>query len=42
LYGLLFRSLQEKKQLVFEGTVDSSATAMAALSEDDLRFLFKN
>ena len=34
--------LQEKKQLVFEGTVDSNAGAYARLDEDDLRFLFKN
>ena len=33
--------LQEKKQLVFEGTVDAKATALAQLTEEDLRFLFK-
>lgn len=34
--------LQEKKQLVFEGTVDSQAGALAELSQEDLQFLFKN
>merc|ERR1711998_489193 len=29
--------LQEKKQLVFEGTIDSSAPALCRLSEEDLR-----
>ena len=33
--------LQEKKQLVFEGTIDSSALALSQLTSDDLRFLFK-
>ena len=33
--------LQEKKQLVFEGTIDSSALALSQLTTDDLRFLFK-
>ena len=33
--------LQEKKQLVFEGTVEAKATALAQLTEEDLRFLFK-
>eukprot|EP01054_Gregarina_sp_Poly1_P009234 Gregarina_sp_Poly_1__9233@NODE_56_length_17373_cov_108_729111_g48_i0_p1_GENE_NODE_56_length_17373_cov_108_729111_g48_i0NODE_56_length_17373_cov_108_729111_g48_i0_p1_ORF_typecomplete_len1490_score218_94SNF2_N/PF00176_23/8_2e28SNF2_N/PF00176_23/2e31Helicase_C/PF00271_31/4_7e15zfRING_2/PF13639_6/3_1e09ResIII/PF04851_15/0_0035ResIII/PF04851_15/0_055ResIII/PF04851_15/5_1e02zfPARP/PF00645_18/7_1e08zfC3HC4/PF00097_25/8_4e08zfC3HC4_2/PF13923_6/5_3e03zfC3HC4_2/PF13923_6/5_9e07zfRING_UBOX/PF13445_6/1_6e05 len=32
--------LQEKKQLVFDGTVGSSAAAFQKLSSDDLRFLF--
>ena len=32
--------LQEKKQLVFEGTVGGSSEALARLTEDDLRFLF--
>ncbi|KAJ4813182.1 hypothetical protein LUZ62_025748 [Rhynchospora pubera] len=32
--------LQEKKELVFEGTVGESAEAMAKLTEADLRFLF--
>ncbi|XP_078180897.1 helicase protein with RING/U-box domain-containing protein isoform X2 [Carex rostrata] len=32
--------LQEKKELVFEGTVGDSAEAMAKLTEADLRFLF--
>ncbi|BFI40676.1 DNA repair protein RAD16 [Marchantia polymorpha subsp. ruderalis] len=34
--------LQEKKQLVFEGTVGGSAEAMGRLTEEDLRFLFNN
>ncbi|KAL3679938.1 hypothetical protein R1sor_022894 [Riccia sorocarpa] len=34
--------LQEKKQLVFEGTVGGSAEALGKLTEDDLRFLFTN
>ncbi|KAJ6793850.1 DNA repair protein RAD16-like [Iris pallida] len=33
--------LQEKKQLVFEGTVGDSKDAMAKLTEADLRFLFQ-
>ena len=33
--------LQEKKQLVFEGTVDSSALALSQLTVEDLRFLFR-
>jgi len=32
--------LQEKKRLVFEGTVDCKAASLAQLTEDDLRFLF--
>ncbi|CAK4245402.1 unnamed protein product [Aphanomyces euteiches] len=32
--------LQEKKQLVFEGTVGSSTAALARLTIEDLRFLF--
>lgn len=32
--------LQEKKQLVFEGTVGKDAEALGRLTEDDLRFLF--
>ncbi|PKA46702.1 Putative SWI/SNF-related matrix-associated actin-dependent regulator of chromatin subfamily A member 3-like 2 [Apostasia shenzhenica] len=32
--------LQEKKELVFEGTVGNSSEAMAKLTEADLRFLF--
>ena len=32
--------LQEKKQLVFEGTVGKDAEALGKLSVDDLRFLF--
>eukprot|EP00850_Spirogloea_muscicola_P001861 SM000007S20821 [mRNA] locus=s7:472696:479059:+ [translate_table: standard] len=34
--------LQEKKQLVFEGTVGGSAEALGRLTEDDMRFLFSN
>jgi len=34
--------LQEKKMLVFEGTVDGSASSMAKLTEEDLKFLFTN
>lgn len=32
--------LQEKKELMFEGTVGNSAEAMSKLTEWDLRFLF--
>ena len=32
--------LQEKKQLVFEGTVGADAEALGKLTEDDMRFLF--
>ena len=32
--------LQKKKSLVFEGTIDSSATALSQLTSDDLNFLF--
>lgn len=32
--------VQEKKQLVFEGTVGKDAEALGRLTEDDLRFLF--
>ena len=32
--------LQEKKQLVFEGTVGRSLEALGRLTEDDLKFLF--
>lgn len=31
---------QEKKQLVFEGTVGRDVEALSRLTEDDLRFLF--
>eukprot|EP00854_Cymbomonas_tetramitiformis_P025301 gene25301-30888_t len=31
----------EKKQLVFEGTVDGSSEAMSRLTGEDLQFLFK-
>ncbi|CAM9669191.1 unnamed protein product, partial [Ectocarpus fasciculatus] len=33
--------LQEKKQLVFDGTVGGDATSMARLTVDDMRFLFQ-
>lgn len=32
--------LQQKKALVFEGTIDCKATSLAKLTEEDLRFLF--
>ncbi|EHA8592214.1 putative Helicase-like transcription factor CHR27 [Cocos nucifera] len=32
--------LQEKKELVFEGTIGNSSDAMGKLTEADLRFLF--
>merc|ERR1719281_936585 len=32
-------ALQEKKQLVFDGTIDNSASAISKLTEQDLRFL---
>jgi DNA repair protein RAD16 len=32
--------LQEKKQLVFDGTIDGSAASLSSLTVDDLRFLF--
>jgi len=32
--------LQDKKRLVFEGTVGGDAAALGQLSEDDLKFLF--
>lgn len=32
--------LQEKKQLVFDGTVGRNTEALGRLTEDDLRFLF--
>lgn len=34
--------LQEKKQLVFDGTVGSSSQAMTKLTQEDLRFLFQS
>lgn len=34
--------LQEKKQLVFEGTIDGQVSSLTQLTEEDLRFLFKN
>merc|ERR1719473_2192185 len=34
--------LQEKKQLVFDATMDGSAVALAKLTEQDLRFLFQH
>ena len=33
--------LQDKKRLVFEGTVGGDAASLSQLSEDDLRFLFQ-
>ena len=32
--------VQEKKRLVFEGTVGGSAESLAKLTEDDMKFLF--
>jgi len=32
--------LQQKKQLVFEGTVDGSSASLAKLTTEDLAFLF--
>ena len=32
--------LQEKKRLVFEGTIDGSQRAIAQLTSEDMRFLF--
>jgi DNA repair protein RAD16 len=32
--------LQQKKQLVFEGTVGQSTEALGKLTEEDMRFLF--
>jgi DNA repair protein RAD16 len=34
--------LQEKKKLVFDGTVGGDATSLARLTINDLRFLFTN
>eukprot|EP01012_Entosiphon_sulcatum_P067451 TRINITY_DN9716_c0_g1_i1.p1 TRINITY_DN9716_c0_g1~~TRINITY_DN9716_c0_g1_i1.p1 ORF type:complete len:1165 (-),score=253.85 TRINITY_DN9716_c0_g1_i1:69-3533(-) len=34
--------LQEKKQLVFEGTIENSSECLARLTEEDLKFLFTN
>jgi DNA repair protein RAD16 len=34
--------LQDKKRLVFEGTVGGDAAALGQLSEEDLKFLFQN
>lgn len=36
----VYACLQEKKQLVFEGTVGRDVEALTRLTEDDLRFLF--
>ncbi len=33
-------TLQDKKMLVFQGTVDGKFDSLQRLSEDDLRFLF--
>jgi len=35
-------ALQEKKQLVFDAAIDSSAAAMTKLTEQDLQFLFQH
>nr|GFB39297.1 DNA repair protein RAD16 isoform X1 [Tanacetum cinerariifolium] len=35
-------NLQEKKKLVFEGTVGGSNEALGKLTEADMRFLFAN
>jgi DNA repair protein RAD16 len=32
--------LQQKKQLIFDGTVDCKAASLAQLTEDDMKFLF--
>lgn len=32
--------LQEKKQLIFDGAVDSNAGSLSQLTQDDMRFLF--
>lgn len=32
--------LQDKKQLIFDGAVDSNAASIAQLTHEDLRFLF--
>ena len=32
--------LQEKKQLIFKGIIDSSAVALSQLTEEDMKFLF--
>merc|ERR1719331_1093994 len=34
--------LQDKKRLVFEGTVGGDVGSLSQLSEEDLRFLFQN
>ena len=34
--------LQDKKRLVFKGTVGGDIGSLSQLSEDDLRFLFQN
>jgi DNA repair protein RAD16 len=33
--------LQEKKQLVFDGTIGGDAASMGRLTVDDMRFLFQ-
>jgi DNA repair protein RAD16 len=35
-------ALQEKKRLVFEGTVGGDSAALGKLTVEDLRFLFQN
>ena len=37
-----FAGVQDKKRLVFEGTVGGDAASLSQLSEEDLRFLFQN
>lgn len=34
--------LQEKKQLVFDASIDGSSTSLGKLTEQDLRFLFQH
>lgn len=34
--------LQDKKALVFEGTIDTNVQSLTSLSSEDLRFLFQN
>jgi DNA repair protein RAD16 len=37
---LALHAVQEKKRLVFEGTVGGSAESLAKLTEDDMKVLF--
>ena len=32
--------MQDKKQLIFDGAVNSNAASMAQLTQEDLQFLF--